>query len=72
MLVNTEYDEDPDMATLLDRELPTPEVNDNYVKASVMFPRGNVYARGNFIGRKRDADGNAVGNTNDNPILEIS
>ena len=36
-----------------------------------MFPRGNSYARGNFIGRKIDADGNSVGRTNDNPILDI-
>ena len=58
------------MATGLDREVPTPEVNENYVNASVMLPRGKKYARGKVIGRKRDADGNAVGRTNDNPILD--
>ena len=65
----TKYDEDPDMATLLDRELPTPEVNDNYVKYSVMLPRGDSYARGKFIGQKRDADRNVIGRENYNPIL---
>ena len=54
----------------LDREVPTPEVNDNYVNASVMLPRGNSYARGKVIGPKRDADGNDVGKTNYNPILD--
>ena len=58
------------MAIGLYREVPTLEVNENYVNSSVMFPRGNSYARGKVIGRKRDADGNAVGRTNYNPILD--
>ena len=66
----TEDYEDHDMATVLDREVPTPEVNENYVNTSVMLPRGNSYARGKFIGQKRDADGNYVGRENDNPILD--
>ena len=70
LLGNTEDDEDPDMATILDREVPMPEENDNYVNPSVMLPRGKSYARGNVIGRKRDAYGNAVGRSNDNPILD--
>ena len=45
-------------------------MNDNYVNSSVMLPRGNTYARGKVIGRKRDGSGNAVGIINDNPILE--
>ena len=57
------------MATGLDREVPTTEVNGNYLNASVMFPGGNRYAREKVIERKRDADGNAVIRTNNNPIL---
>ena len=57
----TKYDEDPDMATGLGRDVPTPEVNDNYVNASFMFPRGNSYARGKVIRWKIDADVNFVG-----------
>ena len=38
------------MATGLDRKVPMTEVNDNYVNASVMLPRGNSYARGKVIG----------------------
>ena len=67
---NTEDDEDPVMSTGLDCEVPTPEANDKYLNDQVMFPRGNRYARGKVIGRKRDADGNAVRRKNDNPILD--
>ena len=35
-----------------------------------MLPRGNKYSRGKFIVQKRDADGNTVGRTNNNPILD--
>ena len=69
---NTEDDEDPAMDTRLDHEVPTPEVNEKYVNASVMFPRGNSYARGKAIGRKRDAESNVIGRTNENPILDTS
>ena len=67
---NTEDDEAPAMATGLDRKIPMSEANDNYVNASVMFPRENSYARGKAIGWKIDAYGNAVGRSNDNPILD--
>ena len=58
------------MSTGLDREVPTNEENDNDVNTSVIFPIGNSYARGKVIGQKRYADGNAVGRTNDNHILD--
>ena len=67
---NTEDDEEPVIDTELDREVPDPEVNDNYVNASVMLTRGNIYDRGKVMGRKIDADGNEVVRTNDNPILD--
>ena len=65
-----EDDEDPVMATGLDHEVPAPEVNDNYVNASVMLKIWNIYDRGKVIGRKRYAYGNAVVSTNDNPIID--
>ena len=49
---NTEDYEDPLMDNGLDREVPMPEFNENYVNASVMFTRGNRYDRGKFVGRK--------------------
>ena len=67
---NTEYDEDPSIATGLDREVPTPEANENYVNTLVMLPRVNIYSRRKFIGQKRDAYGNSVGRLNYNPILD--
>ena len=36
---NTEDDEYPGMATGVDRKIPTPEANENYVNTSVMLPR---------------------------------
>ena len=67
---NTEYNEDLDMVTGLDSEVPMPKENGNYVNALVMLPRGNSYANEKVIGRKREADGNSVGSKNDNPILD--
>ena len=67
---NTEDYEDPVMGTGLDRKVPTPEVNDNYVNASFVLPIGDIYARWNVVGRKVDADGNSVGRANNNPILD--
>ena len=46
---STENDEDSAMATVLDREVQMPEVNDDYVNASVMLPRGNNDYRGKVI-----------------------
>ena len=66
----TEGNEDHDMATVLERELHTPEVNYNYVNTSVMLSRGDRYSRGKVIELKIDTDGNAVGRENYNPILD--
>ena len=67
---NTKDIEDPSMATELDREVPKPEENDNYVNSLVMMPRGNSYSRGEVIGQRRYADRNSVRRSNDNPILD--
>ena len=67
---NTEYDKEPDMANGFYRKVPTPELNNSYVNASVMLPRGSSYARGKVIGRKRYVDGNTVGRSNDNLIFD--
>ena len=61
--------ENPIMPTGFDREVPTPEVNDNYVNTLVMFPSGNTYSRGKVVGLKRDVDGNSIGRRNYNPII---
>ena len=66
-----EDNDTPLMDTALDRQVPTPEVNVNYMKSSVMLSRGNIYTRGKVIGRKIDTSLNAVGRRNFNPILEM-
>ena len=70
MAGNTEDDEETVMSTGLDRDIPTPEVNEKYVDTSVMLPIGNIYAIGKFIAQKRDAYWNSVGRINNNPILD--
>ena len=65
-----EDDDTPVMSTELDRNIPTPEANDNYLNDSVMFQRRNTNDRVNVIVRKRYSDGNSIGRTNDNPILD--
>ena len=67
---NTEDDEEPSLDNGLDREVPTPDLNGNYVNALVVFPRGNIYTIGKVIGWKRYEYGNTVVRTNDNPILD--
>ena len=67
--VNIEDNEDPTMATRLDHEVPTSEVNNNSVNVSVMFPGGNSYARGKVMGRKRDSDGKPLGRKITTPYM---
>ena len=66
---NSADNEIPVMDTGLDRQVPTPEVNDNYVNSLVMLPRGNTCVRGKVIRQKIDSSGNAVGRVNNNPIF---
>ena len=40
------------------------------MNSSVMLTIGNTYARGKVVGIRIDADGNSVGRTNNNPILD--
>ncbi len=63
-------DEPPTPSLGVVGELPTPEADDNYVNASLMLPRGNALVRRTVIGQKRDAQGNPIGNSNTNPILD--
>ena len=51
-------DGDQDVSTSEETLEPTPEAHDNFVNANVLLPRGDTFARGRVIGRKRDIDGN--------------
>ena len=53
-------DEIPVMATGLEHQVPTLEVDDSYVNSSVILPRFNTYARGKVIRHKMDAIVNAI------------
>ena len=49
---------------------PTPEIGDNYLNMELMMPRGGTLARGRVTDRKRDHEGNVIGRSNANPILD--
>eukprot|EP00804_Cyclotella_cryptica_P016777 CCRYP_002064-RA/>CCRYP_002064-RA protein AED:0.32 eAED:0.33 QI:0/0/0/1/1/1/2/0/448 len=54
-----------------DEELDaTPEVGDSYVNTKVMLSRGDCMTRGKVVRRKRDAEGNPIGQANNNPIMD--
>ena len=48
----------------------TPEIGDNYLNMELMLPRGGTLVRGQVTERKRDHEGNVIGRSNDNPILD--
>ena len=47
-----------------------PEIGDNYVKMELILPRGGTLAMGRVTERKRDHEGNVIGRSNANPILD--
>ena len=49
---------------------PTPEIGDNYLNMELMLPRGGTLARGRVTERKSDHEGNVIGRSNANPILD--
>ena len=49
---------------------PTPEIGDNYLNMELILPRGGTLARGRVTERKRDHEGNVLGRSNANPILD--
>ena len=49
---------------------PTPEIGYNYLNMELMLPRGGTLERGQVTERKRDHEGNVIGISNANPILD--
>ena len=45
-------------------------MGDLYVNAELLLPRGDNMARGCMVCWKHDADGNLIGRSNQNPILD--
>ena len=48
---------------------PTTQVNNNYVGANVLLPRGNDMDQGRVRKYAHDNNGNPIGRANENPIL---
>jgi hypothetical protein len=48
----------------------TPESYDKYLTAEVMLPNGGELVRAKVTSRKRDVDGNPVGKSHSNPLLD--
>ena len=49
---------------------PMSEVEDHYIGAEILLPRGNHMARGHVVARSRDANGNVMGRYHTNSILD--
>jgi Reverse transcriptase (RNA-dependent DNA polymerase) len=46
------------------------EAFDNYISAQVLLPKGDSLVSGQVIKRKRDSNGNPIGHSNNNPLLD--
>ena len=49
---------------------PMPEVGDYYTGIEILLPRGDEMARGHVVARSKDANGNVMGRSHTNPILD--
>ena len=45
---------------------------DKYIAARIVVPKGDTITYGKVVRRKRDTDGNLIGHSNQNPILDTS
>jgi hypothetical protein len=53
-----------------DDEYPDQESYDRYITAQVLLPRGDTFDKGPVMRQKRDAEGNNIGRSHHNPILD--
>jgi hypothetical protein len=49
---------------------PDQDTYNQYITSQVLLPRGDNYEKGTVKPRKRDAEGNVIGQANANPILD--
>ena len=45
-------------------------MDDQYIGAEILVPRGDQMARGNIVARSRDPNGNLMGRSHTNPIMD--
>jgi hypothetical protein len=57
-------------STHMEQDEYTPETFDGYLTASVMIPRGGEVLKAHVVSRKRDVNGNPIGKSHSNPILD--
>ena len=59
------------MFLILEKEpMVTPEHGDQQVNAEILLPRGDRMARGQGVSQKQDVNGNPIGRSKQNPILD--
>jgi len=68
----TDSNDKPALPELAEADDIQHEAFDRHISSSVRIPRGDDWAHGTVKRRKRDADGNLIGNTNKNPLLDRS
>ena len=51
-------------------KVPTPEIADHYLGASILLPQGSTSVRGRVKSRMKDPDGNLFGVSDPNPIKD--
>ncbi len=52
------------------KEEVTSKARDEYMQSSIMIPSGNIFACRTVVSCKNDVEGNIIGGTHDNPILD--
>ena len=67
-----EPEDKPALPELAEADEVQHEAFDRYIAARVRVPRGDDWAYGTVKRRKRDADGNLIGESNKNPLLDSS
>ena len=49
---------------------PMPVVGDHYIGVEILLPQGDQMARGHVVARSHDANGDMMGRSHTNPILD--
>jgi hypothetical protein len=58
-------------ATMPDQDIyPDEDTYDKYISAQVFLPRKNRFKKATVLKRKHDQDGNLIGHSHNNPILD--
>ena len=65
-------DERGDEPTMPEADEYDHDAYDKYISAEVVVPKGDSFLYGKVLRRKRDGDGNLLGHSNRNPVLDTS